>query len=137
MNEKHAHRYDTERADWWCDSCQTVTDFCTNVTERYDGEWAPCSGCGASMNAPCAPWCSVDGYDSTTPEGLARDDAYSAVEAMFYSTADGERTILTDAEIAAYFTAATVDPVNRYRAAWLAAFAHQLTALTEAEADAR
>jgi hypothetical protein len=27
----HHHRYRSDLADWWCDDCDTVTDFCTEL----------------------------------------------------------------------------------------------------------
>lgn len=29
----HHHRYDYELADWWCDNCRTVTDFCKELND--------------------------------------------------------------------------------------------------------
>jgi len=34
MDTKHEHRYDAERADWWCETCETVTDFCSGYAEE-------------------------------------------------------------------------------------------------------
>jgi hypothetical protein len=28
---KHAHAYRADIADWWCDDCETVTDFCQQI----------------------------------------------------------------------------------------------------------
>jgi hypothetical protein len=27
----HHHRYRSDISDWWCDDCDTVTDFCTEL----------------------------------------------------------------------------------------------------------
>lgn len=33
LEQSHHHRYDRERADWWCDNCRTVTDFCKELND--------------------------------------------------------------------------------------------------------
>ena len=34
LERQHRHEYRDEIADWWCEDCQTVTDYCHQIAPR-------------------------------------------------------------------------------------------------------
>lgn len=45
----HHHRYRSDISDWWCDDCDTVTDFCTEL----GGPGKPADGPDGPHPADC------------------------------------------------------------------------------------
>lgn len=45
----HHHHYRSDISDWWCDDCDTVTDFCTELggPGKPDEHPADCAFCAA------------------------------------------------------------------------------------------